>query len=141
MLEHALTTLESEQAWPALADANPRDRIGILAADLEARTVWSNLEFWRRRDRRCRHSNRYYQPIQGRGVVGHVVAELDAAANQLSHLLYEAGLRPGDHIALCMENHPRYLEALWGCQSFYRAFSTVNGGRTRETDLFEGIRA
>jgi len=32
-------------------------------------------------------------------------------------------------------------EALWGRQSFYRAFSTVNGGRTRETDLLEGIRA
>jgi len=31
-------------------------------------------------------------------------------------------------------------EALWGRQSFYRAFSTVNGGRARETDLFEGIR-
>jgi len=30
--------------------------------------------------------------------------------------------------------------ALWGRQSFYRAFSTVNGGRARETDLFEGIR-
>jgi LmbE family N-acetylglucosaminyl deacetylase len=32
-------------------------------------------------------------------------------------------------------------EALWGRQSFYRAFSTVNGGRARETDLLEGIRA
>jgi len=31
-------------------------------------------------------------------------------------------------------------EALWGRQSFYRAFSTVSGGRTRETDLLEGIR-
>jgi LmbE family N-acetylglucosaminyl deacetylase len=29
--------------------------------------------------------------------------------------------------------------ALWGGQSFYRVFSTVNGGRARETDLFEGI--
>ena len=29
---------------------------------------------------------------------------------------------------------------LWGRQEFYRAFSTVNGGRTRETDLFEGLR-
>ncbi len=28
---------------------------------------------------------------------------------------------------------------LWGRQSFYRAFSTVNGGRARETDLFEGV--
>ena len=35
---------------------------------------------------------------------------------------------------------PEHHEALWGSQSFYRAFSTVNGGRTRETDLFEGLR-
>jgi len=34
---------------------------------------------------------------------------------------------------------PAHHEALWGWQSFYRAFSTVNGGRARETDLFEGI--
>jgi LmbE family N-acetylglucosaminyl deacetylase len=32
-------------------------------------------------------------------------------------------------------------EALWGWQSFYRAFSIVSGGRARETDLLEGIRA
>jgi LmbE family N-acetylglucosaminyl deacetylase len=30
--------------------------------------------------------------------------------------------------------------ALWGTQEFYRAFSTVNGGRKLETDLFEGLR-
>jgi LmbE family N-acetylglucosaminyl deacetylase len=35
---------------------------------------------------------------------------------------------------------PEHHEALWGRQCFYRAFSTVNGGRRRETDLFEGIR-
>ena len=35
---------------------------------------------------------------------------------------------------------PAHQAALWGRQSFYRAFSTVNGGRERETDLFEGIR-
>jgi LmbE family N-acetylglucosaminyl deacetylase len=34
---------------------------------------------------------------------------------------------------------PEHHEALWGRQSFYRAFSTVNGGRACETDLFEGI--
>jgi LmbE family N-acetylglucosaminyl deacetylase len=37
---------------------------------------------------------------------------------------------------LSAEDH----EALWGQQSFYRVFSMVNGGRTRETDLLEGIR-
>ena len=30
-------------------------------------------------------------------------------------------------------------EALWGCQTYYRAFSLVNGGRTVEYDLFEGF--
>jgi len=35
---------------------------------------------------------------------------------------------------------PEHHEALWGAQSFYRALSTVNGGRKQETDLFEGIR-
>lgn len=30
--------------------------------------------------------------------------------------------------------------ALWGSQEFYRVFSTVNGGRKLETDLFEGLR-
>jgi LmbE family N-acetylglucosaminyl deacetylase len=30
--------------------------------------------------------------------------------------------------------------ALWGSQEFYRVFSSVNGGRRLETDLFEGLR-
>jgi LmbE family N-acetylglucosaminyl deacetylase len=30
--------------------------------------------------------------------------------------------------------------ALWGTQRYYRAFSLVNGGRQKETDLFAGIR-
>lgn len=29
---------------------------------------------------------------------------------------------------------------LWGTQEFYRVMSLVNGGRRRETDLFEGLR-
>ena len=43
---------------------------------------------------------------------------------------YEAlkSLSPVDH------------ESLWGRQSFYRVFSTVNGGRKREADLLEGVR-
>ncbi|HSK09742.1 MAG TPA: PIG-L family deacetylase [Vicinamibacterales bacterium] len=35
---------------------------------------------------------------------------------------------------------PEHHKALWGRQSFYRAISSVNGGRARENDLFEGIR-
>jgi LmbE family N-acetylglucosaminyl deacetylase len=37
---------------------------------------------------------------------------------------------------LTEEQHRR----LWGSQSFYRVLSTVNGGRSRESDLFEGLR-
>jgi LmbE family N-acetylglucosaminyl deacetylase len=36
---------------------------------------------------------------------------------------------------------PEHHEALWGRQWFYRVFSTVNGGRLQESDLFEGIRS
>ncbi len=32
------------------------------------------------------------------------------------------------------------LRMLWGYMTYYRAFSTVNGGRAIETDLFEGLR-
>jgi LmbE family N-acetylglucosaminyl deacetylase len=35
---------------------------------------------------------------------------------------------------------PEQHEVLWGDQHFYRVFSAVNGGRRRETDLFEGLR-
>jgi LmbE family N-acetylglucosaminyl deacetylase len=38
------------------------------------------------------------------------------------------------------ELSPDLHQALWGSQSFYRVFSTANGGRRQETDLFEGIR-
>jgi LmbE family N-acetylglucosaminyl deacetylase len=34
---------------------------------------------------------------------------------------------------------PEHHRALWGVQEFYRAFSLVNGSRTRESDLFEGL--
>jgi LmbE family N-acetylglucosaminyl deacetylase len=35
---------------------------------------------------------------------------------------------------------PEHHESLWGSMTFCRALSTVNGGRRRETDLFEGLR-
>jgi hypothetical protein len=34
----------------------------------------------------------------------------------------------------------QFHQSMWGTQEFYRVFSFVNGGRTRESDLFEGLR-
>lgn len=40
-----------------------------------------------------------------------------------------------------LENLPaEHHKVLWGSQEFYRVFSLVNGGRSRETDLFAGLR-
>jgi acyl-CoA synthetase (AMP-forming)/AMP-acid ligase II len=41
-------------------------------------------------------------------------AELDDRSKRLGQLLYAAGLRPGGHIAVMLENHPRYFEVFWG---------------------------
>lgn len=35
---------------------------------------------------------------------------------------------------------PAQHEVLWGSRGLYRVFSLVNGGRSREQDLFEGLR-
>ena len=35
---------------------------------------------------------------------------------------------------------PEHHRALWGVNEYYRAFSLVNGGRRRESDIFEGLR-
>lgn len=42
--------------------------------------------------------------------------ELNARSNQGAHLFRELGLKPGDSIAIFMENTPRYLEICWAAQ-------------------------
>jgi len=56
------------------------------------------------------------KPAYVMGASGYTVTykELDDAANRLSQLFRAAGLQPGDNVAICMENHPRYLEVVWG---------------------------
>ncbi|PZG15483.1 acyl-CoA synthetase [Nonomuraea aridisoli] len=39
--------------------------------------------------------------------------ELDEESNRLAHLFREAGLRPGDHIAFMLANHPLFLVIAW----------------------------
>lgn len=37
--------------------------------------------------------------------------ELDERSNQLAQLMWAAGLRPGDHVAVFLENNVRYPRA------------------------------
>jgi len=49
------------------------------------------------------------------GGSGEVVTygELEERSRRLAQLWWAAGLRPGGHIAIFMENHPRYAEVYW----------------------------
>lgn len=39
--------------------------------------------------------------------------ELEARSCRLAQLLHTRGMRPGDHLAVLVENHPRYSEIFW----------------------------
>ena len=58
--------------------------------------------------------------------------ELDDRSNQLAQLLHDRGLRPGDVIAICMENNARYLEATWAAQRSGLYYTCVSSRLTRE---------
>src|SRR6185436_13011907 len=53
-------------------------------------------------------------------------AELDRRSNQLARLWREAGLRRGDHVAVFLENHPRYMEVIWAALRSGLYLTTVN---------------
>jgi acyl-CoA synthetase (AMP-forming)/AMP-acid ligase II len=53
-------------------------------------------------------------------------AELEATANQGAHLFRSLGLQRGDHVAILLENHPRFLQICWAAQRsglYYTAIS------------------
>jgi long-chain acyl-CoA synthetase len=53
--------------------------------------------------------------------------ELDERSNRLAHLLRDAGTKRGDHIALLMENNPRFFEVCWAAERsglYYTAISS-----------------
>ncbi len=54
-------------------------------------------------------------------------AQLDDMANRLSRVFRDAGLKPGDHMAFCMENRAEYLPIMWGAHYaglYYTAISS-----------------
>ena len=58
--------------------------------------------------------------------------ELDERSNRLAQLLHDRGLQFGDHIAILMDNNPRYLEVAWAAQRSGLYFTPVNYHFTAE---------
>ena len=42
-------------------------------------------------------------------------SQIHQRAIKLGNLLIDRGLTPGDHVAFCLENHPQFMEVVWGC--------------------------
>ncbi|MGD9749936.1 MAG: AMP-binding protein [Acidimicrobiia bacterium] len=53
-------------------------------------------------------------------------AELEDRSRRLAQLWWAAGLRPGDHVAILAENHPRYFEVFWAAMRSGLYFTTIN---------------
>jgi long-chain acyl-CoA synthetase len=58
--------------------------------------------------------------------------QLDDRSKQVAQLLRAAGLQPGDHIAIMLENHPRYFEIYWGAQRAGLYSTPINWHLTAE---------
>ena len=59
-------------------------------------------------------------------------AELDERSLRLAQLMHATGLRPGDHVAIYMENHPSYPEVYWAAIRSGLYLTTVNRYLTAE---------
>jgi LmbE family N-acetylglucosaminyl deacetylase len=105
-------------AWPASAWAVYQAAVGRLVSTVDGverqATPWPDWAIT--------------TAIDTRSVWSTVWSAVACHASQVSAYQGLLALPPDQH------------EALWGSQYFYRALSTVNAGRQRETDLFEGIR-
>ena len=68
------------------------------------------------------------------GTAGTVVtyAELESRSNQAAWLARRCGLRPGDGMAVIMENRPEVFDLAWGAQRSGLQFTAVNWHLTAE---------
>lgn len=52
--------------------------------------------------------------------------QLESASNQAAHLFRSFGLKPGDGIALLLDNHPVFLQICWGAQRSGLYFTPIS---------------
>lgn len=66
------------------------------------------------------------------GSASYTYRQLDRAANKVSNLLRRSGLQVGDHVAICLENHPKYFEIVWGCHYAGLVYTACSSRLTAE---------
>lgn len=59
-------------------------------------------------------------------------AELDNEACRVARLFHDAGLRPGDHVAFCLENHIRFLPLAWGAHYAGLIYTAISSRLTTD---------
>ena len=62
--------------------------------------------------------------------------ELEERSVRLAHVLHDAGLRPGDSVALLSENSPRYHEAYWAALRSGLYLTAVNVHLSLEEQVY-----
>ncbi len=69
---------------------------------------------------------------------GRVVSygQLDEEANRLARVFHEAGLRRGDHVAFCLENHPRFLAVCWGAHYAGLVYTAISSRSTTDEMVY-----
>ncbi|HMG40479.1 MAG TPA: acyl-CoA synthetase [Acidimicrobiales bacterium] len=74
------------------------------------------------------------KPALVMGASGETVTfrQLDERSNRLAHLWHAAGLRPGDHVAVFMENRSAYFEVAWAALRSGLYLTTVSSYLTAE---------
>ena len=72
------------------------------------------------------------------GSTGEVMtyAELDAAANQVSHLLRSRGLAKGDHIAMMLKNCREFMEIMFGAMRAGVVFTPISTHLKRDETAY-----
>ena len=73
-------------------------------------------------------------PAYVMAATGEVVTyrELHERATRIAHLFGSLGLRPGDHVAWCMENHPWFLSLAWGAHYAGLYYTAISSRLTAE---------
>jgi len=58
--------------------------------------------------------------------------ELNDRSNRLAQLMWDQGLRPGDHVAIFMDNNLRYFDVVWAAMRSGLYLTTINRYLTAE---------